>query len=141
MYLVYFIFKDLYVSLYFFIAVTLIYNIIWVLCVQHYISTSRYPIPSLPPKIYFPSVTVQWIPFTHFTLSPTTTLFSVSTCLFFIWFGLFIYFLSVCLFISFLYSPYELNHMVFVFIWLISLSIIPLRSIHVVTDGKILSFI
>ena len=37
-------------------------------------------------------------------------------------------------------STYEWNHMVFVFLWFISLSIIPSRSIHVVINGKISFF-
>ena len=40
----------------------------------------------------------------------------------------------------FLDSTYEWNHMVFFFFWLISLSIISSRSIHVVTNGKMSSF-
>ena len=43
-----------------------------------------------------------------------------------------------CLFIClvFLDSPYKWNHTVFVFLWLISLNIIPSRSIDVVANGK-----
>lgn len=47
-----------------------------------------------------------------------------------------------CLFVHlfcFSDSIYNLNHTVFLF-WLISLSIIPSRSIHIITNGKILSF-
>ena len=40
----------------------------------------------------------------------------------------------------FLNSPYKWNHTVFVFVWLYSLSIMPSRSIHVVTNGKISFF-
>ena len=47
--------------------------------------------------------------------------------------------LFVCLFCS-LDSTCKWNHMVLVFLWLISLSIIPSRSIHAVTDGKISFF-
>ena len=37
-------------------------------------------------------------------------------------------------------STYKLNHMVFVFLWLISISIIPSKSIHVVTNGNVSFF-
>ena len=40
----------------------------------------------------------------------------------------------------FLDSIYKWNHTVFVFVWLPSLSIIPSRPIHVVTDGRISFF-
>ena len=40
----------------------------------------------------------------------------------------------------FLNSIYEWNHMIFIFLWLISLSIIPFISIHVVANGKISFF-
>ena len=45
--------------------------------------------------------------------------------------------LFVHLFWSFLDLMNKWNHMVFVFVWFISLSIIPSRSIHVVANGKI----
>ena len=43
----------------------------------------------------------------------------------------------VCFFLD---STYKWNHMVFVFVWLISLSIMPSMSIHVVIDGVISFF-
>ena len=72
----------------------------------------------------------------------TTALFFVSTCLFL--FGLFIYFVFVwfvhlfCF--CFMYSTYEWNHVVFIFVWLISLSIIPSRSICVPQVARFLLF-
>ena len=48
-------------------------------------------------------------------------------------------FCFVCLF-CFLDSTYKWDHRVFIFVRLISISIIPSRSIHVVTNGKILFF-
>lgn len=84
-------------------------------------------------------MTIQLMPFTYFALphSPphlaTTTLFSVSTCLF--WFWLFINFLF------FLYSTHAWSHMVFLFFWLISLSKVTSRYIHVVTNDKVHLFL
>ena len=46
--------------------------------------------------------------------------------------------LSICLFFS--HSTYEWNHMVFAFVWLISLSMISYRCICVDANGKIISF-
>ena len=77
------------------------------------------------------------IPFTYFTTFPltpqtTTSLFcfcvSVSVL-----FHLIIYFV-------FLDSTYKWDHVVFVFLWFISLSKIPSRSNHVVRNGKISLF-
>ena len=70
-----------------------------------------------------------------FISSPNPTpfcLFSVSMSLF-----LFCY---VCPLFCFLDSTYNWNSMVFVFSWLISLSMIPSGSIHVVTNGKVSFF-
>ena len=47
----------------------------------------------------------------------------------------------VFFFFLFLVSTHKWDHMVFVFIWLISLSIMPLSSIHVVANGKISFFL
>ena len=64
----------------------------------------------------------------------TTCLFSVSMTLF-----LFSY---ICSFVFvFLDSTYKWNHMVFVFLWLISLSIVHSRSTHIVANGKISCFL
>ena len=57
----------------------------------------------------------------------------MSVCFYLVWF------IHLFCFISFLYSTYELNHKEFFFIWLISLSIVPSRSICV-ANGKILPF-
>ena len=38
-------------------------------------------------------------------------------------------------------STYEWNHMIFAFVWLISLRIIPSRSIHIVANGRISFFL
>ena len=59
---------------------------------------------------------------------------------------------SLYLWIGFCFAPfvhldcflgftYKWNHMIFVFLWFISLSIIPSRSIYVVTNGKISFFL
>ena len=48
-------------------------------------------------------------------------------------------FYFVNFFILFLNSPYKGNHTISVFVWFISLSVIPTRSIHAVANGKILS--
>ena len=47
---------------------------------------------------------------------------------------------SVRLVVLFLDSTWKWDHTVFVFVWLISLSIISARSIHIVANGKILFF-
>ena len=74
------------------------------------------------------------IPFTHFTypanlLLPlaTPSLFSISKIGF--------------VFFCFFHSTYKWNHIVFVFLWVISLSIIPSKFIHVVANGKISFFL
>ena len=83
----------------FVIEVTLTYNFISVSHIQHYISTSLYPIMCSPSKIYFPYITMYLIPSTHSTLHFDSPYLHV-------WFGLFIYFVFVFSFI-FLYSTYE----------------------------------
>ena len=45
-----------------------------------------------------------------------------------------------CFFLNFLNIPHEWNHTVFVFPWLTSTTMMPSKSIHVVANGKILSF-
>lgn len=91
---------------------------LYVLCVQYYISASVYTTGRSPLKAYFPSIIIELIPFTCFTLTyhPTpltplaiTTLFSVFISL--LLFGL------VCSFFKefiFLYFTYEWSHIVFV---------------------------
>ena len=73
------------------------------------------------------------IPLTFFR-QPSTLLFSNHSFVFCIYESVFILFClvldSICMW----------DHMVFVFLWLISLSITPSRSIHVVTNGKISFF-
>ena len=44
---------------------------------------------------------------------------------------------TLVVFVFFLDSTYKRDHTIFIFLWLISLSIMPSRSIHVVTNGKI----
>lgn len=88
------------------------------------ISTSVYRRARSPPEILFASITVQLIPFACVTLSPSLPfwepLFCISVSVCFVCFGLFV----------FLYSTYEWNHRVFIFLRLTySLSIIPSRSI------------
>ena len=47
---------------------------------------------------------------------------------------------SVSMTLDFLASTYKWDHTVFIFLWLISLSIISLSSIHVVANGQIFFF-
>ena len=61
----------------------------------------------------------------------TTSLFSKESVFWFVSF--FLCFVSN--------STYEWNHMIFVSLWLILLSIMPSRPIHVVANGKISSFL
>ena len=94
---------------------------------------------------FCPKITqLSHLPISAFYSCPLLTLCSYysvlykSTCLFL--------FSSVCsfTFVCFLCSTYELNHMVSVFLWLISLSLIPSipsSPIHGVTNGKISSFV
>ena len=67
-------------------------------------------------------------PFIHFS-HPQPDLTLAPTSLF-----------SVSMSSDFLASTYKWDHTVFVFLWLISLSIISLRSIHVVANGQIFFF-
>ena len=69
-----------------------------------------------------------WIPFIYFIQTPPS--FLVTTPLLFVSIYVFIFFNSI----------YKWDHIVFVFVWLNSLSIINFRSIHVVTNGKISFF-
>ena len=66
-----------------------------------------------------------WIPFTHSAHPPplaTTNMLSTFCLSFFV----------------FLHSTYKWDHTIFVFLWLISFSIMPSRSTHLVTNSKIL---
>ena len=87
-----------------------------------------------PPKIQFPSSTLQVFAFTHFTLlHPFPLVTAIVFSLFFV--CLFIYF---ALPFFFWYSTYELNHMVFVFLYLTySFSMISSSSIQVAANVKI----
>ena len=86
---------------------------------------------------------MQWfvpLNFLHLTLPsfplPTANQqFSVSVSLF-----LFYYIHSLGFFFFFFFRFPKWKRMVFVFLWLTSLSIIPSRSTHVVANGKILFF-
>ena len=78
----------------------------------------------------------KFVPFDFlylFCSSPTPYLWQPPMCSLYLcaWFGFFVLFLD---------STYKWDHMVFVFIWLISLSIMPSRLVHVVANGKILFF-
>ena len=90
-----------------------------------------------PLKIYFPSLLVKSIPFSTFVSPPSIPSSLVTTTLFFecmYLFDLFIYFVFLFVF----YIPYihEIIEYFSYSIWLISLSIISSRSIHVITNGK-----
>ena len=56
---------------FFLIEVTLIYNIMQVLCIQYYISTSVYGTACSPPKIQSPSITIER---SRLPVFPSTTL-------------------------------------------------------------------
>ena len=105
--------------------------------VQYYISCSVYTTVCSPLNTYFLHIIIQ-LTFAHFTLHPpffllvTTTLFSVS---------LFVFVFILCTHL-FIYIPH-MNETIWYFsffLCLISLSIIPSRSIHVVTNKKISPF-
>ena len=51
-----------------------------------------------------------------------------------------LHFFTYVLFVCFLYHTYEWNNMAFFFLWLISLGLIPSKTIHIV-NGKISSFL
>ena len=74
--------------------------------------------------------------FTHF-VHPLTPFPLATINLFSTFMGLILIF--ICLFSCFVFLDftYEQNHMVFILIWLIPLSIIPSKSVHIVTNGKI----
>ena len=71
-----------------------------------------------------------------FCLSPTPS-FRVTTTLFF---GIYVYLFGLFIYFLFIFT-YEWNHMVFVFLWFMSLSIISWKSIHVVTSGRFHPFV
>ena len=119
----------------------------YVSCAQHCVSTSVYPVTCSLLNIYFPSVTIQLIPLFSFCPPLTSSnlvtaiLFSVSLCLFL--FGLaysFILFLFLCLLV-FIFRMGKIIWYLSFSVWLTSLSIISLRSIHTVAHGKISSFL
>ena len=64
----------------------------------------------------------------------TIRLFSVSMTLF-------LFCLFLCFFVCFLDSTHKWNYTLFVFLWLISLSVILSKSIHVVKNSKISFFL
>ena len=91
------------------------------------------------------------MPLTHLAHSPPTTppatlclisIFKSLIC--FVCHPIFILFLLPFLCVHLfciLKSSYEWSHMMFVFLWLILLSIIPSSSIHIVANGKISFFL
>ena len=126
-----FIYSVLFIDL-FVIKVPLAYKIV------HYISTSVYPTVCSPPKIYFPSITIQLIPFTLLS-APfpliTTTQYSWYPCVCFCLVCSFIYLICFVF-----YIPHISEITQYLFLWLISLNIISSRFIHVVINGKVSSF-
>ena len=106
----------------------------YVSCVQHYNLNSVY---TTPPKVYFPSITLKLTHFTYFAL-PYTLPFWYHRSVLCIYVFLF-YFFDCFGFLKNI--PHEWNHTVFVFLWLISLSIISSSSVNVLANGEISSFL
>ena len=95
--------------------VILAYKIIFISCVQCYISTSGYSTSCSPPKNFTPSIPII-NPLYLFYPLPTSPSFLVTTVLSSV---------SVCSFLK-RYAISEWNHIVFsLFVWLISLDILP----------------
>ena len=87
-------------------------------------------------------VTGGWyllIAYTYFALPPSLSSLLATTCLFSEPMSLFLF--LFCLFVLFFDSTCKWDHVAFLFLWLISLSIISSRFIHVFTNGKIFSFL
>ena len=92
-----------------------------------------------PWLIYFTAeglyLLAPFIYFTHPTLlssgKPPFVLWICSLCLFKFCFACFV----------FIDSTYNWDHMVFLFLWLIALGVIPSRSIHIASNGKISHFL
>ena len=81
------------------------------------------------------------IPATHFPPCPRPLFLwqpPLGICSLYLW--VWVQFCFVCLF-CILNSTYKWNHVVFVFLWLILLSIIPSRSNHVVANDNISFFL
>ena len=92
-----------------------------------------------------PSVTVKLIRFTHLTLFPhypSLPLWQQLPCVYVFVFVWFFHWLCFGLFIAF-FIPHrsEVIQYLSASVWIISLSITPSRSIHVVANGKISSFV
>ena len=83
-----------------------------------------------PPPSYNPSSTPQFVLHIYESL-----LLCPPPCFYIIFVSL-----PLCSSVFLLKSSYEWSHMIFVFLWLISLSIIPSSSIHAVANGKISFF-
>ena len=88
---------------------------------------------NLHPCDYFVTTNLYFLIPLPFTPSPPIhpPLRQPSVCSLYLW----VSFYFICLYYSLDYT-YEWNRMVSVFLWLISLSIIPSRSIHAVTNCK-----
>ena len=104
--------------------------------VYNIVSTSVYTTVCSPPNTYFLYVIIQ-LTFADFTLHPPFFLL-VTTTLFSVFLFVFVFILFTHLFI---YIPH-MNETIYFsfFLCLISLSIIPSRSIHVVTNKRISPF-
>ena len=108
--------------------------------------SSLVTIIKLPQYYWLYSLHVHYIPVTLLLYNWKFALFSPfylflplsSKLLVCIYGSCFCFVCSFVLFFFFIYSTYKWNDKTFV--WLISLNIIPYRSIHVVTGGKILFF-
>ena len=90
----------------------------------------------IPMIIYFITGSLcLLILFTYFTHPPPYPLWQPSVCSLYLW--VCFCFIMVLHLFCFLDSQCKKNHMIFVFVWLISLSIITSRSIHVIENGKV----
>ena len=105
--------------------------------VQYYISCSVYTTVCSPLNTYFLPIIIQ-LTFAHFTLHPPFFLL-VTTTLFSVFLFVFVFILFTHLFIYIPHMNETIRYFSF-FLCLIMLSIIPSRSIHVVTNKKISPF-
>ena len=87
---------------------------------------------TLPWFIHFiPGSSYLWVPFTYFSI-PHPPILAITHL-----FSVYVSLILFCFFLFFSDFMYKWDHRVFIFLWVISLSIIPSRSNHVVANAKI----